>query len=191
MNPFEVYSHYIALKSHFSDTSYDFFKYNGKTRVSVDSFETRKDKYQFYKISKQIDPKGYLLANLIDGPKTGWVGDFTQERYEKWEARQKSLKYILENDLEKIGLPLSDKLKVPGPCMKPHLLNMLRSRQIEVETVIILDHHFKFLEKWKRDIADDLVYPDSLHLQLTKYSPFVHYDKVKVKEILKKFLNLP
>ena len=42
MTPFECYRDYVALKSHFSRENYDYFKYNKKSRLSVESFEKRK-----------------------------------------------------------------------------------------------------------------------------------------------------
>ena len=43
MTPFEVYTTYLAMKKHFTDQKYDFFKYNGKTRSSVGAFNKRRD----------------------------------------------------------------------------------------------------------------------------------------------------
>ena len=39
---FELYSYYMAIKKHFTST-YDFVKYGGKMRLTVDGFENRKD----------------------------------------------------------------------------------------------------------------------------------------------------
>ena len=33
LDPFETYQQYLALKLHFTTDSYDYIKYNGKTRV--------------------------------------------------------------------------------------------------------------------------------------------------------------
>ena len=45
MNEFEAYKHYLALKLHFS-SDYDYFKYNGKTNATQQSFEKRKDRFR-------------------------------------------------------------------------------------------------------------------------------------------------
>ena len=52
MNEFEAYQKYIALKLHFT-SDYDYFKYNGKTNVTLNSFNERKDKFHFKKIVKK------------------------------------------------------------------------------------------------------------------------------------------
>ena len=57
MTGYEAFGIYQALKLHFTTDSYDFFKYNGKTNVSVNAFENRKDKYHFYKLSRKYSNK--------------------------------------------------------------------------------------------------------------------------------------
>ena len=41
MTAFESYKMYVALKLHFTTDSYDYFKFNGKTRVSETNFEEK------------------------------------------------------------------------------------------------------------------------------------------------------
>jgi hypothetical protein len=55
-NGFTAYSEYLAIKRHFT-TKYDYFKYNGKVNVSKESFESRRDAYQFQRLSKKKDYK--------------------------------------------------------------------------------------------------------------------------------------
>ena len=38
MNAFEVYSTYVALKTHFSRKTYDYFKYQGNVKVSEKTY---------------------------------------------------------------------------------------------------------------------------------------------------------
>jgi hypothetical protein len=75
--PYEAYKTFLAVKSHFT-TSYDYIKYNGKVSASQHSFEVRKDKYQYYKLSKHKDPLQYLVANFVDGD-LKWIGDLFRE----------------------------------------------------------------------------------------------------------------
>ena len=53
MNEFEAYKHYLALKLHFS-SDYDYFKYNGKTNATQQSFEKRKDRFRFSKLARNL-----------------------------------------------------------------------------------------------------------------------------------------
>lgn len=53
MAPFDCYKTYLALKNHFTKSSYDYHKYNKKTRASLQSFYKRKDRFWFEKLSRQ------------------------------------------------------------------------------------------------------------------------------------------
>ena len=41
--PFEAYKSYLSLKRHFIDDKYDYHKYCGKSRATVQSFYKRKE----------------------------------------------------------------------------------------------------------------------------------------------------
>ena len=57
-----------------------------------------------------------------------------------------------------------------------------------IETVIIMDDLMNFLPMWQRKIQDDIIWP-KWELKLTKYKPFLHYDKNKLKSILKEMVK--
>jgi hypothetical protein len=40
MDPFEAYCKYIALKNHFTQKNYDYFKYNGENHLKLDEINT-------------------------------------------------------------------------------------------------------------------------------------------------------
>ena len=50
MEAFQAYKTYVAIKNHFTSKTYDFFKYNGRTKASRSTFEKRNDKYFFSKL---------------------------------------------------------------------------------------------------------------------------------------------
>ena len=54
---YEAFGLYESLKLHFTKDSYDFHKYNGKSNISVTSFENRKDKYH---VNSQPDLFSYI-----------------------------------------------------------------------------------------------------------------------------------
>ena len=86
-NAYDTYIAYLALQRHFT-SSYDYFKYNGKVNASPQSFEIRKDKFQFYKLSKHNDYKNYIVANMVNSDKKIWVGDLltneSDDIYKQW-----------------------------------------------------------------------------------------------------------
>ena len=98
MTGYETFSLYQALKLHFTNESYDFFKYNGKSNVSVTAFENRKDKYHFYKLSRKFTNKeeliSFIVANFIEDD-TSWVGSLLQEEADiAYRKRQKIIQSL-------------------------------------------------------------------------------------------------
>jgi len=189
---FAAFSLYNALKLHFTSNSYDFFKYNGKTNVSQQSFLKRKDKYTFYKLSRKYsieELKQFYVANFLDGDK--WVGDMNtangEEVYTKWQKTQQSLTYTFENDimvlLDECGTP-DDMLNVKDGNY-PLLLKKTQQNTIHLETLCILNDIMNFIPMWDKKINDDIIWPD-FKLKCLKYTPFIHYDKEKLLHILKK-----
>jgi hypothetical protein len=186
MSPFESYRTFLAVKNHFTTDSYDYIKYNGKIGASQSSFETRKDKYQFYKLSKHKDPLKYLVANFVDGD-LKWVGDLFNDESEKvyaeWLKRQQSLTYIFEQDLNKLLTDFDDNVIVKNG-QHPYLLKQYLRRQVSIETIVILNDILGFFGHWNKKIEDSVLWP-SIYKKLSKYKPFFHYDAFKCRKILK------
>ena len=188
---FAAYALWNALKLHFTSDSYDYFKYNGKTNVSKQTFANRKDKYQFYKLSRKYDLeqlKYFYVANFLAG-NGEWVGDLLQDgegNYTKWQKTTQSLTYTFENDIIK----LLDRVDNPNELLFvkqnqfPKLMMYATQGDICLETLIILDNIMNFFPMWEKEIYDDIVWPN-FKMKCVKYRPFLHYEKEKFKEILK------
>jgi hypothetical protein len=186
MTPYEAYKLYTAIKNHFSSPSYDFFKYNGKIRATQHSFETRSDKYMFYKLSKREDPLGYLVANLSDDPKL-WIGSLFdkehEEKYNNYLKRQQSLAYLFKQDLGEMLDEFDKNFEVP-PGHYPYLLNLLLRKKIMKETFIIINDCVRFAGAWNKRIEDPILWPQIVE-NCKKYSPFLSYDKDKYCTMLR------
>lgn len=188
---FAAFAMWNALKLHFTSDSYDYFKYNGKTNVSKQSFSTRKDKYQFYKLSRKYsldELRNFYVANfLVDN--NHWVGDLLtpqgEENYRKWQKRIQALTYNFENDI----IYLLDKYS-PIELIKvkdgqyPKLLVEVMEGNIAIETVVIMDRMMNFWPMWSERIDDDIIWP-TWRTRIKKYELFINVDTPKVKLILK------
>ena len=191
---FEAFALYNALKTHFTSSSYDFFKYNGKTNVSKDSFMKNKAKYQFYKLSRKYSLeqlRNFFLANFIYGDST-WVGEMLgpegDKAYSKWQKTNQSLTYVFENDIIRlVGNDAPDQMLIVNDGQHPKLLREVMSGTIAIETMVILNDIMHFFPMWNRKISDDIIWPN-WRLKCEKYAPFVTYDKVKFKNILKEII---
>lgn len=185
---FALYQYYVALKQHFT-TSYDFFKYNGKVRLNASSFETRKDKFFFYKLTKHDSPKEKILANLVNDPKV-WIGDIADSEkcdtiYTDWVARQQRLRYAFKTDLSELDDDFDSEFRVVNG-QHPHVLKVYLMKRISLETLVILDDLLSCFKYWDKKVSDNIVYPN-INNSVSKYRPFVHkegFDIEKYKEIL-------
>lgn len=193
---YETFQLYNALKLHFTG-NYDFFKYNGKSNVSVDSFERRKDKYHFYKLSRKYpnkeDMKNFLVANFVENDQL-WVGDLLNDGgHDNYMRRQKvlqSLTYSFENDIRNVFEGVEDKnalMRCKDGDYPPLLLKYLR-REIQIETLCVLDMILGFVKCWDDCIAETIRWP-GIKKRIIKYEPFISYDEVRLKLKLKEILQ--
>jgi hypothetical protein len=189
MTPFETYQKFLALKMHFT-SDYDIIKYNGKVKANYDSFEKRKDKYFFYKLSKMKEPESFILSNMIEND-ISWIGDLfdpeKEEVYKNWNKRQQSLSYIFSNDIKKL-LPSFNENFIIKDGQHPPLLKLYRRKEVCIETLILLDEILNYFPYWNKNIQDTVIWPN-IYKRLVKYKPLFHYDKAKIKNILKTYIE--
>jgi hypothetical protein len=188
---YAAFAMYNSLKLHFTSKSYDYFKYHGKTNVSSVTFLKNKSKYQFYKLARKYnldELRDFYVANFLEGDK--WVGEIAnadgEEVYKKWQKRIQSLTYTFENDIMYLlsngGSP--DEMLEVKPNSYPVLMHLVQLKQVSLETLCILNDIMNFFSMWDKKIDDDIVWPD-FKMKCEKYTPFLNYDKVKFKAILK------
>lgn len=191
MTPFEAYKLFLAVKMHFTQPQYDFFKYNGKVNATLDSFNRRRDKYHFAKLGKHKDALGYLVAQYTTGNFTGWAGDlFTDEAeriYTQYLARQQSITYNFQSDITKLEDGFISKFKVRDG-QHPEALVMFRRANISIETFTILNDILNFFQLWDTRIDDTVIWP-SIRERCLKYRPFLHYDRAKIKSIIRPLIS--
>ena len=184
MNPFEVYSSYVALHNHFSSRSYDYFRYNGKSRVTKQSWEKRRDQYVFKAIAKQKDPVLYMLANIVMGEK--WIGDFTPENLTGWQRKIESLGYLFEADINRMDDNFNTNFIVKDNQL-PKVITLYYQREIHLETLIILLDLTNTMSYYMRVLNKDVLW-DDLSLMVMKYTPFLkkHYEKSRFANLAMK-----
>jgi hypothetical protein len=187
MTGYEAYKLYVALKNHFNSDTYDYFRYGGKTRANVQSFEMRHDKYFFNKLAKHKDTERFVLANIVEDNPNVWVGDLANEQqaennYKVWLKRQESLSYVFTNDLDSLSLVYNDNLVVEG-SNHPLLLKLLIQKKVSLETLVVLNDLCGFFRHWNRKIEEDVIWP-MVYKKCKKYRPFLKFDKDKLKQIV-------
>lgn len=186
MTPYEAYREYVALKSHFTTKSYDYFRFYGKVKnATPSSYESRRDKLFFMKLAKHKDPTHFLVANLVECDK--WIGDLAyneqaQKTYQDWVKRTQSLTYNLSNDLSKLKEKFDDNILVEEHS-HPYLLQLYLQKEISLETLSILVDLSGCFKYWDRILSGDPVWK-TIGNRIVKYIPFLKYDKQRVKQIV-------
>ena len=186
MSAFECYKEYVALKNHFTKPSYNYHKYNGKSKLSFDSFNTRKDKLYFMKVAKHADPRNYILSNLVENPKI-WIKEiaFSPEAgkvYTDWSKRQQSLMYLFKEELSKLDENFDSNFKAEDRT-HPYVLKLFIRKEISLETLVILVDLVRCASYWSKKFEYDPTVEEVLN-KIMKYRPFLEYDKEKAKKIV-------
>ena len=191
MTSYEAYCLYVALKNHFTQTTYDYFKYNGKSTASVASFEKRIDKYFFVKLAKHKDPKGFLIANLI-ADQSFWVGQLTHnqqstEIYKQWLRRKQSLQYQFKEDLHKIPAAKFQQHFMINNS-HPKILVLFLQNQISLESLCIMIDSIQCYSYLNKQLKDDVVW-DYVGKLIKKYTPFIEFDKKHYRQLIKDYIQ--
>ncbi len=195
VTPFETYQTYLSMKSHFTNRKYDFFKYGGKSRATMTSFNKRKDKYWFEKTSRKYSDKeilNFLLANFVntDNPQNLWIGEIInsgERNYAEWMRRKQSLTYLFKEQLNE--LLLDKNLNEVFDCSKGHppLLKKYLGGEISLETLTILEKVFSFVKNFDEKLKDPVW--ETVSMKIKKYIPFLNINVFHYKKILRELIN--
>lgn len=177
--PFEVYLLYCSLKAHYSG-KYDYFTHKRSSKIKYSTFEKRRDKAFFYKISKKYNLKEcelFLAVNFAYN-NNFWIGEFdersTNEIYNQHIKVKYAFDYYLAQDikfLEENG-GFVESLKV-GKDLYPPAIYFLKANEISFETVTFIYNVMNLHKYWK--IKDNIIYP-VLELKLIKFYPFLKFN---------------
>ena len=170
---------------------YDFFKYGGKSRATVSSFNKRKDKYWFEKTSRKYPDKDivdFLVSNFVtaNNPSSLWIGEIInsgERTYSEWSRKQQSLSYIFKEQIthlfEEYDLDeLFDCANGHPPILKQYL-----GEHIDLETVVILEKVFGFCSQFDKKLTDPVW--ETVSMKIKKYAPFINIDVLQYKKVLR------
>lgn len=192
--PVDAYRCYLSLKNHFTKEKYDYHKYCGKSRASVETFYKRKDRFWFEKVVRNKSDKevvDFFVANFVscDDPQTLWIGEIMKEgegRYTSWKKRNQSLTYVFRDEVEKLFQ--NQKVDHIFDCSKGHpiLLKRYLSGDISLETMVICDKVFKYSNNFDKKLKDPVW--ESVSMKVKKYNSFLNIDVFRYRKILKEII---
>ena len=194
MNGYDLYCTYQAIKLHFTSENYNFFQYDGKTRVSVDAFQKRRDKFLFHRLARKYrddEMVPFLVANFVhsdDNWTKSLLEDEAEETYRDWKRTTDSMSKIYVEDLQKIATKetFNDLFKVEDGQF-PKLLVAFLQKDVTIETMVILNNIFDFIRIWDKKISDDFIYP-KVSRKIRKYGAFLNVNVDKYKLLTKETL---
>lgn len=189
MSAYNVYETYLALRQHFTNPNYDYFRYSGKVRTNIESFNKRRDRYFFEKLSRkktESEVINYFVSNFIQSsdPSKMWVGELKtngDENYLNWKTRTQSLSYRFKQELN----ILTEKNHLYEALFSesgshPRIIKQYLGGKVSIETLVILDDLTSFMNKLN---VDDVIVSLVIH-KVKKYRPFLSYDKeIFIQEI--------
>ena len=197
VTPYEVYQKYLSLKQHFNKKDYDYFKFQGRVRANEASFEKRKDKHHFIRLSKIYKDEEltkFFVSNFVVS-KDLWVGNATsaegRQNYIAWKAKIQSLPYVFENEIEVMfdeNENFNDIFNVEDG-QHPPIVRHVFGNEVSLETFVVLDSILNFSSKFNENIEETVIWPE-LYSMCNNYAPFVVVNKQKYVDILKKQVEL-
>ena len=192
--PVDAYRCYLSMKNHFTKDKYDYHKYCGKSRASVESFYKRKDRFWFEKLArnkKDKEVEEFFISNFITctDPSKLWIGELMREgedRYTSWKKRTQSLSYTFKQELESILTDQNFDSIFSSKKGHPPLLKKYLSGQTSIETMVILDMILGYRKEFDNRIQDPVW--ETVSMRIKKYSPFLHIDVFRYKKVLKEIV---
>ena len=104
MSGIEVYKMYLSLKLHFTTETFDYLKYGNTAKASQQSFDSRRDKFFFVKLSrtfKEDELREFFVANMIVEDKV-YPATLVREgakNYKEYLKRKQSMSYNFKEDV--------------------------------------------------------------------------------------------
>ena len=190
MSGIEVYKMYLSLKLHFTTDTFDYFKYGNAAKASQQSFDSRRDKFFFVKLSrtfKEDELREFFVANMIVEDKV-YPATLVREgakNYQEYLKRKQSLTYRFKEDvitLHEVSQKFDKLFIIDG--MHPPLLKAHLGGRISIETLAIFHKIFNYVENFDKIIKEEIVWRP-IRNRILKYEPFIFIDKGKYKNIIK------
>jgi len=196
---FDVFRVYMAVKLHFT-TKYNYFDYEGKVNIKLDTFTKRNDRYFFHKLSTKYNKDeilDFFVANFTEKDKN-WIGNLLEndgrDIYLKYKKVKDNFKYHFRNDFVNILSDFNSKRIsfddgfVCNNGQHPRLLRLLIQRRASFQTFVVLDQVLSFIKNWNKQIEEKVVWPKIAH-KVSKLKPFIKYNITECKLIMKEVIR--
>lgn len=192
LDPLNCYKTYLALKNHFTKPNYDYQKYCGKVKASLQAFYKRKDRMWFEKMSRQKTDEeiiNFFVANFVccDDPQSLWIGEIIREgetRYKNWKKKTESISYVFKEEVNEVFTSnnFQEMFEIKSN-RHPQILKEYLQGKLSLETMVILNNILNYRNDFDQKLQDPIW--EFVSMRILKYSTFIHTDVFKFKKILK------
>ncbi|APU00687.1 DNA helicase loader [Aeromonas phage SW69-9] len=183
---------YLMIKQHMAG-KYDVIKYSWGMKVTDATFNKRKDKYFFEKLSNKFHLKDMVeiyLATFIENP-SGWAGDLVSDEamtaHRELLGRHLRFPNIYREDIknivyfaEKLDVPLGKIMEYNTDKMTSPIFKLLQSGMISIETFLVIDSFLGILDKHDAMMSGDIIW-QNWHTKLSGYRKLVVINKDTAK----------
>jgi hypothetical protein len=191
VDPLNCYKTYLSIKNHFTNKKYNYFTYNGKVKANIQSFYKRKDRFYFEKMSRQKTDEeiiNFFVSNFAscNDPQSLWIGEIIKEgevNYKNWMRKTQSLSYIFREEIGILNSKNFDEMFKVEESKHPKILKQFLQNNVSLETMVILNNILDYKKHFDKKLQDPVW--EFVSMRIEKYSPFLHIDSNKYKQILK------
>jgi hypothetical protein len=136
-------------------------------------------------MSKDKEARDLILANMLVNPNI-WIGEMLDDKamrtHQEWKKKKQSLTYQFKSDINELNDDFNSNFIVEDG-QHPRILKLYNMKRISLETLVIVIDIVGCMGYWNKNISDKIVWPH-INTLVSKYRPFLEYDKVKMKQIL-------
>jgi len=194
MNAAQTRQMFVALKQHFTNEGYDFFKYKGTVnRLGPLGRHEGPSRALSKKYTTRQMPDA-LVANVIAGVE--WIGDVNSteghERYLEFLRKKESITRVVSDELDFLVSMVETprELFFVGKGQLPIVVQQYLSSQASLETVAILNDFVRFSDKCDVVLGKDDFIWSKVRLPIIRLGAFLSYDKSKISQVLSSRLHI-
>jgi len=168
-----AYLKYLALQRHFT-SGYDYHKFGGKVKASTDAYQKRNDMFSFEKLTKVInveDIEDFYVAHFVNEPKC-WIKNMNKSTFEEWKNKLRRMPQLFKEDMEHIKEVGPSKMLAVRHDSIPLIHDKVMKDEINLESVVLLDSIYPFVQKHENVVELPFVWPDYIR-KVNKYKPFI------------------
>ncbi|MCK5020039.1 MAG: hypothetical protein KAS32_23500 [Candidatus Peribacteraceae bacterium] len=170
---FPTYTTFLAISQHFSNSSYDYFKYHGKVRANKESLRKNRGLKAYRSLHQKHGHhiKPFLIAMFMEDNTTSvfdCIRPNADKVYKKWQQNIEHIQDIVYDDLKQKCLyhkpkKITDLLK-PNGNDNPPLLEDFYSGGAHILTMVAVDQAFGIVQLWDKLFDEDFIWDSYRHV---------------------------